>query len=148
MRILIVPLHTSPSFSQRFDINAIPPEANPHTSMIKYECSVLHIPLKSLELYCDEAYTGSSRRYMSIAMQEPHPFHLLTEIVSRSRISNLIMDEDVDGTPYIAVLKNPDRILFKNLNGGLGCTITCQSHPDFLDLVSSYVHVYEIPLHL
>ena len=72
-------------------------------------------------------------------MKEPHPFHLLTEIVSRSRISNLIVDEDVGGTPYIAVLKNPDRILFKNLDGGLGCTISCQPHPDFLDLVSAYM---------
>ena len=73
--------------------------------MVKYECSVLHIPLKWLELFCDDRQPHSPSDYRTIAMKHPHPFRLLTEIVSRSPMRNLILSEDAHGTPFIAVLR-------------------------------------------
>ena len=47
----------------------------------------------------------------------------------------MVVDEHVLGGPFIAVLKTPDRIVYKNLNGGLATTMYCFAHPSYQELV-------------
>ena len=104
-------------------------------NIVKYECSVVHIPLASLELLCNDDTPANPRDYHTLALQQRRPFQLLTEITSRSRIGNMVVDENVLGGPFVAVLKTPDRIVYKNLNGGLATTMYCSAHPSYQELV-------------
>ncbi|KAH9911275.1 uncharacterized protein BXZ73DRAFT_82900 [Epithele typhae] len=123
-------------YSFRFNIDDYEPQEDiPErlAKMIKYVCTVVHVPLDDLERFCDDTRPPNVQRSLSAHDMRP-PFRLLADIVSRSRISNTIIAEDVEGTPYVTVLKGTDRVLFKNLDGGLGCTMQCTPHPDFVDL--------------
>ena len=39
-----------------------------------------------------------------------------------------IMDEDGYDTPFIVMLRHPNRIVYENLEGGLGCMTYCELH--------------------
>ncbi|KAI0801556.1 hypothetical protein C8Q74DRAFT_1242789 [Fomes fomentarius] len=121
-------------------INTIPSDWNVNSSrLVKYECTVVHIPLSSLELlYGDHGAAPEAHRseaYRTLALQQRRPFRVLTEITSRSRISNINIDEDTFGIPIVAVMKEArhgtDHIVHKNLDGGLATTMHCTPHPSF-----------------
>ncbi|KAI1792020.1 hypothetical protein LXA43DRAFT_944758 [Ganoderma leucocontextum] len=118
-------------FKHQFNVNRIPPDSDWFSSKIKYECAVLHVPLQSLERLFNNEVPWDPRVYRTRARQQPRPFQMLTEITSRARMSVPIIDEDRHGTPFVAVLKHPDRIVYKNLDGGLGCTMYCEPHPAY-----------------
>ncbi|PIL27995.1 hypothetical protein GSI_09846 [Ganoderma sinense ZZ0214-1] len=118
-------------FKSEFDVNRIMPDSDWFSSKVKYECVVLHVPLKSLEHLFNNDVPWDCREYHTRARQQPRPFQVLTEITSRARMSVPVIDEDRNGTPFVAVLKHPDRIVYKNLDGGLGCTMYCEPHPTY-----------------
>ena len=119
-------------------MNALPNDwCHAHgAAWVKYECTAAHIPLDSLELLGTESRPDDLREFWTLALKQRRPFQILTEITSHSRISNPVIDEDMFGIPFVAVLKHdPSRIVYKNLDGGPGHTMSCAPHPAFLDLV-------------
>ena len=125
----------------RFDVNRISPDSDWFSSKVKYECAVLHVPLKSLDHLFNNDVPWDVREYRTRARQQPRPFQVLTEITSRARMSVPVIDEDRRGNPFVAVLKHPDRIVYKNLDGGLGCTMYCEPHPTYDELVRPPLHL-------
>ncbi|KAM5538424.1 hypothetical protein V8D89_008026 [Ganoderma adspersum] len=121
-------------FKNEFDVNRIPPDSDWFSSKVKCECAVLHVPLKSLDHLFNNDAPWNVREYRTRARQQPRPFQVLTEITSRARMSVPVIDEDRHGNPFVAVLKHPDRIVYKNLDGGLGCTMYCEPHPTYDEL--------------
>ncbi|KZT63632.1 hypothetical protein DAEQUDRAFT_733599, partial [Daedalea quercina L-15889] len=75
-------------------------EIDPPTP-IKYECVALEVPLECLELLSDPRLTPGTPEWAAHASAQPKPFR------------------------YLAVLKRPNSIMFKNLEGGLASTLAC-----------------------
>ncbi|KAH9830521.1 uncharacterized protein C8Q71DRAFT_886450 [Rhodofomes roseus] len=102
-------------------------EIDPPTP-IKYECVALETPLECLELLSDPRLTPGTQEWKAHAKSQPKPFRWLATIRTRSQLMYPDIDE-LFGKPYLAVLKKPNSIMFKNLEGGLASTLTC-SIPD------------------
>ncbi|KAI8980629.1 hypothetical protein BD414DRAFT_492810 [Trametes punicea] len=139
-------------FRDRFDINRLPVDLQPAANdrRLKYECVVAHVPLEAVELLGDVTAPQDRREFKILAKQQGRPFHILTEIKSRARLSNPAIDDDIDGTPLIAVLKHTDaiadRILYKNLDGGPGTTLLCTPNPNLPDMPHSIMTFCIIPI--
>ncbi|KAI0776336.1 hypothetical protein BD413DRAFT_469640 [Trametes elegans] len=109
-------------------------DPGPNNKMLRYTCTVVHVPLESLELMGDGQIPQDSLQFRWLARELKGPFHILTEIISLSRLSNPAIDDDVNGMPLVAVLKHvegvPDRIVYKNLDGGLATTLILEPNPN------------------
>ncbi|TFY65410.1 hypothetical protein EVJ58_g2012 [Rhodofomes roseus] len=70
----------------------------------------------------------ADQEWKAHAKSQPKPFRWLATIRTRSQLMYPDIDE-LFGKPYLAVLKKPNSIMFKNLEGGLASTLTC-SIPD------------------
>ncbi|KAI0652763.1 hypothetical protein C8Q79DRAFT_1005931 [Trametes meyenii] len=121
----------------KFDVNAFPSDYQPYPGdrQLQYECVVAHVPLAASELLGHGTIPQHSREFREVAKKLARPFHILTEIISRSRLSNPVIDDDVDGVPVVAVLKHAegvaDRIVYKNLDGGPATTLMGTPHLNF-----------------
>ncbi|TBU41279.1 hypothetical protein BD309DRAFT_1020833 [Dichomitus squalens] len=133
------------SFKDEFDINRLAPDSDWFSAKVKYECAVMHVPLQSLELLFDNDKPWDPKEYRTRALQQDRPFQVLTEITSRARMSNPIIDEDRNGIPLVAVLKHPDRIVYKNLDGGQGCTMYCAPHPSYQNFAHAIMAFTFVP---
>ncbi|KAI0328436.1 hypothetical protein GY45DRAFT_1000910 [Cubamyces sp. BRFM 1775] len=122
-------------FRTRFDVNSLPVDYQPPANdrRLKYECVVAHVPLAAVELLGELSYHKEKREWKILAEQQGRPFHVLAEIKSRSRLSQPAIDDDVNGAPFVAVLKHveavADRIVYKNLDGGPGSTLVMSPNP-------------------
>ncbi|KAI0352198.1 hypothetical protein OH77DRAFT_1592241 [Trametes cingulata] len=140
--------------TDRFKLNELPVDFEPHLSRhgkkLKYECTVAHIALTSLELLGDGTIPQNGPRFLQAAREQGKPFQFLAEIISRSRLSSPAIDDDVGGVPLVAVLKHPegvaDRIVYKNLNGGPGFTLSATPHPDYQALTHAILAFSIIPI--
>ncbi|EMD32513.1 hypothetical protein CERSUDRAFT_77231 [Gelatoporia subvermispora B] len=99
---------------------------------LKYECVTLHISLKQLEVLGDPRFPQNSEEWIRHARRQPHPFKTLALIRTRSILGIPALDE-IDGIPYVAVPKLPDRIVFKNLNGGPASVLRCNNTEPYPD---------------
>ena len=100
---------------------------------LKYKCVVAHVPLAAVERLGELSYHKEKREWKILADQEGRPFNILAEITSRARLSQPAIDDDVNGAPFVAALKHvdavADRIVYKNLDEGLGSTLILQPNP-------------------
>lgn len=106
---------------------------------VKYECVTLHVSLYSLEVLSDPRFVPGSAEFLQHARAQPRPFRIIAVIRTRSPLGPPTLDE-VFGSPYLAIVKRPNSIMFKNLNGGAVSTLTCSPspvHPNEVCLVSS-----------
>ncbi|KAI0674018.1 hypothetical protein C8Q78DRAFT_1076962 [Trametes maxima] len=137
---------------ERFDVNALPSDHQPCPGdrQLQYECAVAHVPLAASELLGDGTIPQHSRKFREVAKKLARPFHILTEIISRSRLSNPVIDDDVGGAPLVAVLKHAegvaDRIIYKNLDGGPATTLMGTPHPDLPALPHAIMAFSIIPI--
>lgn len=91
---------------------------------IKYECVTLEVPLVSLETLSDPRLVPGTPEWIAHARSQPKPFRSLTEIRTRSQLMYPDIAE-IFGEAYLAVVKRPNSILFKNISGGPSATLTC-----------------------
>ncbi|KAI0937436.1 hypothetical protein AcV5_005347 [Taiwanofungus camphoratus] len=95
---------------------------------VKYECVTLHVSLYSLEVLSDPRFVPGSAEFLQHARAQPRPFRIIAVIRTRSPLGPPTLDE-VFGSPYLAIVKRPNSIMFKNLNGGAVSTLTCSPSP-------------------
>ncbi|KAL6303938.1 hypothetical protein BKA93DRAFT_734009 [Sparassis latifolia] len=93
---------------------------------IKYECVCLHVPLSSLEILGDSRIVPGSEDYLRHAKAQPAPFRPLATVQTRSPLGIPSLDE-IFGSPYLAVAKDRNKIVFKKLDGGPATTLHCDA---------------------
>lgn len=108
------------------------------------ECSALHISLTSLETLGDPSFIPGSQEFIDHARAQPPPFRLLAIVRTRHLISNTTLDE-ISGTPYLVVAKDPNTILFKDLENGALSILHCRECPDFANFAHRIMAVRVLP---
>ena len=93
--------------------------------MFRYECEALHAPLENLEALTHSPYPPDTMQYREWARSLPKPFTYLVSVTSRSQLSSPVL-ETMYGSPYFAVVKGNNNIIFKKLEGGAAATLTCR----------------------
>ncbi|KAJ3480199.1 hypothetical protein NLI96_g8515 [Meripilus lineatus] len=88
-----------------------------------YECTVLHAALDSLESVGDPRLIPGSQAFIDHARSQPPPFRRIAVIKSTRCLGPATMDE-IWGSPYLAIVRRPNTIMFKNLDGGAISTLT------------------------
>ncbi|KAI0658265.1 hypothetical protein C8Q70DRAFT_185030 [Cubamyces menziesii] len=122
-------------YETRFDVNSLSSDYQPPANdrRLKYKCVVAHVPLAAVERLGELSYHKEKREWKILADQEGRPFNIIAEITSRARLSQPAIDDDVNGAPFVAALKHvdavADRIVYKNLDEGLGSTLILQPNP-------------------
>ncbi|KAL6301301.1 hypothetical protein BKA93DRAFT_828413 [Sparassis latifolia] len=102
---------------------------------IKYECVCLHVPLSSLEVLGDSRIVPGSEEYLRHARAQPAPFRPLATVQTRSPLGIPCLDE-IFGSPYLAVAKDRNKIVFKKLDGGPAATLHCE--PTFVGPIEEH----------
>lgn len=92
---------------------------------LHYDCDALFITLDSLELLADCVHPPGSARFIEYASSLPRPFRRLTRLRSKSPLGPIVLEE-VYGSPYVGVVRRPNSILFKELNGGALAVLDCK----------------------
>ncbi|KAJ3480202.1 hypothetical protein NLI96_g8518 [Meripilus lineatus] len=93
-----------------------------------YECTVLHAALDSLESVGDPRLIPGSQAFIDHARSQPPPFRRIAIIKSTRCLGPATMDE-ILGSPYLAIVRYPNTIMFKNLDGGAISTLTPTTIP-------------------
>lgn len=88
-----------------------------------YECTVLHAPLAALESIGDPRFVPGTQAFIDHAKTQPPPFRRIAMIRSTRSLGPGTMDE-MWGSPYLAIVRRPNTIMFKNLDGGAVSTLT------------------------
>src|ERR1700691_2485316 len=94
----------------------------------------LLVSLDTLEDLADPKFPPGSVEFLERAKAQPPPFLRLSRIRSRSRLDTIDLAE-VRGDPYIAVVKKPETIVFKNLNTGITSSLTIKRCSGFEHVV-------------
>lgn len=100
----------------RFDISNLNP-ASPVDAPVplKYQCLAIFCPLAALEELGDpDLYFPGSKEFFESARKHPSPFKLIAELSSASPLGPINLAE-MFGSPCMAVVNGPRKILFKNL---------------------------------
>ncbi len=102
---------------------------------LKHECHTLHVPLKELETLCDPRFVPGSAEFIAHAKALPPPFRRVCFIRSTRTLGNIVLDELSD-EPSLSIIRYPNSIMFKPLNGGPIATLTIENFGDFAQSVS------------
>ncbi|PSR74463.1 hypothetical protein PHLCEN_2v9810 [Hermanssonia centrifuga] len=97
---------------------------------LKHECHTLHVPLKELETLCDPRFVPGSAEFIAHAKALPPPFRRVCFIRSTRTLGNIVLDELSD-EPSLSIIRYPNSIMFKPLNGGPIATLTIENFGDF-----------------
>jgi len=101
---------------------------------LRYECVALLVSLDALEDLADPHFPPGSAEFLERAKAQSPPFSRLSRIRSRSRLDTIDL-ADICGEPYIAVVKKPETIVFKNLDTGVTSSLTIKRWWGFEDVV-------------
>ncbi|KAI0765956.1 hypothetical protein BD413DRAFT_481651 [Trametes elegans] len=96
----------------------------------RYECITLHARLSLLEALTDLPYSIDSEEFVEAASHLPPPFENLILIRSLHRLSCPDLEEMFDSA-YVLVVKQPNDLVMKRLDGGPSATLTCLSVAGF-----------------
>jgi hypothetical protein len=96
----------------------------------------LLVSLETLEQLADPKCPPGSAEFFERAKSQPPPFVRLSRIRSRSQLDTIDL-ADVWGNPYVAVVKRPETIVFKNLNTGITSSLTVKRWLGFENVVCS-----------
>ncbi|KAI0340012.1 hypothetical protein BDW22DRAFT_1335076 [Trametopsis cervina] len=97
---------------------------------LKYECITFHVPLRTLEGLCDTRFVPGSRAFLEHAKAQIPPFQQICLIRSSRKLGTLSLD-DFAGKPYLTLMRFPNDIMFKPLNGGPLSVLTVRPIPQF-----------------
>jgi hypothetical protein len=101
---------------------------------LRYECMGLMVALDTLEDLADPRFPPGSAEFLERAKALPSPFSRLSRIRSHSQLDTIDL-ADVRGNPYIAVVKKPETIIFKNLDTGIMSSLTIRRWEGFEEAV-------------
>ncbi|CCL99060.1 uncharacterized protein FIBRA_01071 [Fibroporia radiculosa] len=116
-----------------------------HSVAVKHECTVLQISLEKLEHLSDPRLHSETDRFLNYAIAQEAPFRLLAVIKSRRQLMHPVLDE-IRGSPFIAVVKLPNTIVFKNLEGGALATMDCAATTGFPNNEHTILAIRLIPV--
>lgn len=107
---------------------------------VKYECNTFDVSLVDLENLSNCPYHPGSADFIEFARQQEAPFRRVAQITSRRKLGPIVLDEHMS-TPYLVVVKQPDQIIFKELDGEkVPAILTCVDTPEAEGLVSTLSH--------
>ncbi|KAK7686478.1 hypothetical protein QCA50_010074 [Cerrena zonata] len=93
-----------------------------------YSCEMVHVPLCDLETLADSVHAPGSEEWHQLAESLPSPFGSLTRIQSDVHLGPITLGE-AHHLPYISVVKRPNAIIFRSLNGGAMTTLELNDIP-------------------
>ncbi|KAL4248406.1 hypothetical protein ABKN59_006837 [Abortiporus biennis] len=99
----------------------------------KFESHTMYVSIAELEKLGASDLVPGSAEFLEHAQLLPPPFHPLSYMMSNSTIE-FVTHEDIDGVPYFAAVKRPNRIVIKDLLGGPPTIISCNPDVDYPDL--------------
>lgn len=100
------------------------------------------ISLDALEDLTDPKCPPGSVEFLERAGTQPPPFLRLSRIRSRSQLDTVDL-ADIQGKPYIAVVKKPETILFKNLESGITSSILIKRWEGFGNVVCRRLELWQ-----
>ncbi|KAI0628081.1 hypothetical protein C8Q77DRAFT_1068627 [Trametes polyzona] len=104
----------------------------------RHECVALHARLSTLEALADLPWGFDNAQFIAQAQQLPPPFENLVQVVSRPEHRLMCPDiEEMFDSAYLSVVKGPNDIIFKRLDGGPPTTLTCLPDPAYAQFVSA-----------
>ncbi|KAI0784543.1 hypothetical protein C8Q75DRAFT_724237 [Abortiporus biennis] len=104
---------------------------------LKFESFTMYVSLAELEELGSSDLVPGSPEFLEHAQSLPPPFHSLSYMLSANTIE-FVTHEDIDGVPYFAAVKRPNRIVIKDLIGGPPTTMHCNPDGAFHDSVRFY----------
>lgn len=103
---------------------------------LRYECVALSVSLEAMEYLADPDILPGSTEFLERAKAHAPPFHRLSRIRSHSPFHTIDL-ADVRGMPYMAVVKKPETIVFKNLDSGESSSLTIRRWEGFESVVGA-----------
>ncbi|KAI0692045.1 hypothetical protein BC835DRAFT_1278331 [Cytidiella melzeri] len=97
---------------------------------LKYECVTFHVSLKALEDLCDPRFVPGSKASIEHAIKQPPPFTRICLIRSTRQLGTLSLD-DFAGQPHLTLVRYPNDVMLKPLNGGPVTVVKLLPYPDF-----------------
>lgn len=104
---------------------------------LKYECVTFHVALTALEDLCDPRFVPGSNEFIEHARKLPPPFTRVAHIRTTKQLGTLSLD-DFAGKPHLTLVRYPNEIIFKPLNGGPTSILNLRSFPDFMEDVCDF----------
>lgn len=106
---------------------------------LKYECTTLHISLDSLDLLTDRRMHPNTEEFEDVARAQKYAIMVVSRIRTGSQLGAVTLEE-VDGRPYVAVVKRPDKIVIEDLSTRARSTLECVRNMMYLNLVRINQH--------
>lgn len=106
---------------------------------LKYECITYHVPLTTLEDLCHPRFVPGSKEFIEHAKKQTPPFTRISLIRSTRQLGTLSLD-DFAGQPHLTLVRYPNDVMFKPLNGGPTSVIKLRPYNDF----AAYVRTLNI----
>ncbi|KAG9313929.1 hypothetical protein JVU11DRAFT_4702 [Chiua virens] len=92
---------------------------------LQYACTCIHISLDALDALSDPRLIPGSAAFFHFAASQPPPFRLLCVLRSSSELGAIDLTI-IEGVPTLAVVKNHETVVFKELTGvGMLSTLCC-----------------------
>ncbi|KAH0837900.1 hypothetical protein J3R83DRAFT_6130 [Lanmaoa asiatica] len=92
---------------------------------LQYACTCIHISLDALDALSDPRLVPGSAAFFHFAASQPPPFRLLCVLRSATELGAIDLAV-IEGVPTVAVVKNHETVVFKELTGvGMLSTLCC-----------------------
>ncbi|OBZ66031.1 hypothetical protein A0H81_14008 [Grifola frondosa] len=129
----------------KFDVNRL--GARDDSQRVVFKCAVDTMALSSIENHVALLRSGASDQAICDALDvlKP-PFQKVLHITTRRKLTNPTLDEDASGSPYLAIIRQPDGIMVQNLNHGQPTTtLFCRNTSPWPDLPHSLTGLRILP---
>lgn len=108
---------------------------------LQYACTCIQISLDTLDTLSDPALVPGSAAFFHFAASQPPPFRLLCVLRSTTELGAIDLAV-IEGVPTVAVVKNHETVVFKELTGvGMLSTLCCAREEPFSSNVSHRSHI-------
>ena len=101
---------------------------------IKYECTVMHIALASIDAVMDRHLRPDTKEYSAVAEQQEDAIKIISRIRTGKQLGAVTLEE-VRGDPFVVVVKSPDRICIVDLDTDERWTYTFPGIPEYAERV-------------
>ena len=103
---------------------------------LQYACTCIQISLDTLDALSDPALVPGSADFFHFAASQPPPFRLLCVLRSATELGAIDLAL-IEGVPTVAVVKNNETVVFKELTGvGMLSTLCCAREEPYSSNVS------------
>ena len=108
---------------------------------LQYACTCIQISLDTLDALSDPTLVPGSAAFFQFAASQPPPFRLLCVLRSATELGAVDLAV-IEGVPTVAVAKNHETVVFKELTGvGMLSTLCCAREEPYSSNVSHPVQI-------